>query len=155
MLLTMASPVAKLRDSGLLHGLLELATLNDLLGHPVCGLSYEGHCIENLIRDGHRDQTLHGAQPGKGLRHCLRRLADSVALRGVPRARARPPAPWGAGDWLAGTGGVVGAGLVPNKAANPCAAYCRSFNLAYRGRGPIVQTLSGRLAYQRSTYGGQ
>jgi hypothetical protein len=38
------------RDSGLLHGLLELETLNDLLGHPVCGLSFEGHCIDNLIQ---------------------------------------------------------------------------------------------------------
>lgn len=25
-------------------------TLNDLLGRPVCGLSFEGHCIENLIQ---------------------------------------------------------------------------------------------------------
>lgn len=44
------SPKVYVRDSGLLHGLLELATLNDLLGHPVCGLSFEGHCIENLIQ---------------------------------------------------------------------------------------------------------
>ncbi len=28
------------RDSGLLHGLLELETLNHLLGHPVCGLGH-------------------------------------------------------------------------------------------------------------------
>ncbi len=45
-----ASPKVYVRDSGLLHGLLELETLNHLLGHPVCGLSYEGHCIENLIQ---------------------------------------------------------------------------------------------------------
>ncbi len=44
------SPKAYVRDSGILHGLLELETLNDLLGHPVCGLSFEGHCIENLIQ---------------------------------------------------------------------------------------------------------
>ncbi len=44
------SPKVYVRDSGLLHGLLELQTKNDLLGHPVCGLSYEGHCIENLIQ---------------------------------------------------------------------------------------------------------
>ncbi len=44
------SPKVYLRDSGILHGLLELETLNDLLGHPVCGLSFEGHCIENLIQ---------------------------------------------------------------------------------------------------------
>jgi predicted AAA+ superfamily ATPase len=44
------SPKVYVRDSGLLHGLLELETLNDLLGHPVCGLSFEGLCIENLIQ---------------------------------------------------------------------------------------------------------
>ena len=43
------SPKVYVRDSGILHGLLELETLNDVLGHPVCGLSYEGYCIENLI----------------------------------------------------------------------------------------------------------
>ncbi len=43
------SPKVYLRDSGILHGLLELESLDDLLGHPVCGPSYEGHCIENLV----------------------------------------------------------------------------------------------------------
>ena len=43
------SPKVYVRDSGILHGLLELETLHDLLGHPVCGLSFEGHCIENLV----------------------------------------------------------------------------------------------------------
>jgi predicted AAA+ superfamily ATPase len=43
------TPKVYVRDSGILHGLLELESLNDLLGHPVCGLSYEGHCIENLV----------------------------------------------------------------------------------------------------------
>jgi predicted AAA+ superfamily ATPase len=43
------SPKVYVRDSGILHGLLELETQNDLLGHPVCGMSYEGHCIESLI----------------------------------------------------------------------------------------------------------
>jgi predicted AAA+ superfamily ATPase len=40
------SPKVYVRDCGLL----ELETLNDLLGHPVCGLSFEGHCTENLIQ---------------------------------------------------------------------------------------------------------
>ena len=44
------SPKVYVRDSGILHGLLELESLNDLLGHPVCGLSFEGHCIDNLIQ---------------------------------------------------------------------------------------------------------
>jgi predicted AAA+ superfamily ATPase len=44
------SPKVYVRDSGLLHGLLELETVNDLLGHPVCGHSFVGHCIDNLIQ---------------------------------------------------------------------------------------------------------
>jgi predicted AAA+ superfamily ATPase len=44
------SPKVYVRDCGLLHGLLALETLNDLLGHPVCGQSFEGYCIENLIQ---------------------------------------------------------------------------------------------------------
>ena len=43
------SPKVYVRDSGILHGLLELETLDGLLGHPICGLSFEGYCIENLV----------------------------------------------------------------------------------------------------------
>lgn len=43
------TPKVYVRDSGLVHALLGLRTLNDLVGHPVCGPSYEGFCIENLI----------------------------------------------------------------------------------------------------------
>jgi predicted AAA+ superfamily ATPase len=43
------SPKVYLRDSGILHALLQLETQDELLGHPVCGLSYEGFCLENLI----------------------------------------------------------------------------------------------------------
>ena len=38
-----------LRDSGLLHALLGVETVDDLLGHPVVGVSWEGFVIENLI----------------------------------------------------------------------------------------------------------
>lgn len=44
------SPKTYLRDSGLVHTLLRLDTMDDLLGHPIAGLSWEGHVIENLIR---------------------------------------------------------------------------------------------------------
>lgn len=37
------------RDSGLLHGLLGLGSLDDLLGHPVAGPSWEGWMIEQII----------------------------------------------------------------------------------------------------------
>ena len=48
------SPKVYVRDSGLVHALLGIETLHALQGHPVCGLSYEGFCIENLIASAHR-----------------------------------------------------------------------------------------------------
>lgn len=43
------SPRLFLRDSGTVHALLGIANLDDLLGHPVAGSSWEGLVIENLI----------------------------------------------------------------------------------------------------------
>jgi len=43
------SPKTYVRDSGLTHALLNIATYEDLLGHPVSGPSWEGFAIENLI----------------------------------------------------------------------------------------------------------
>ncbi|MCC5847880.1 MAG: ATP-binding protein [Verrucomicrobia bacterium] len=42
------SPKLYWRDSGLLHALIGLQTLEDVLGHPVCGASWEGYCIEQI-----------------------------------------------------------------------------------------------------------
>lgn len=43
------SPKIYLRDTGLLHRLLQITTFEDLLGHPVIGNSWEGFVIENII----------------------------------------------------------------------------------------------------------
>jgi len=43
------SPKIVVRDSGLVHALLGLRTLDDVLAHPVAGGSWEGLVIENLI----------------------------------------------------------------------------------------------------------
>lgn len=43
------TPKVYLRDTGLLHALLELGTLDTLLGHPVAGPSYETLAVETLI----------------------------------------------------------------------------------------------------------
>ena len=42
------SPKVYLRDTGVLHSLLEIENMDDLLGHPVVGASWEGWCIEQL-----------------------------------------------------------------------------------------------------------
>lgn len=43
------TPKAYVRDSGLVHALLELQDLHQVLGHPVAGHSFEGMVIETLI----------------------------------------------------------------------------------------------------------
>jgi uncharacterized protein len=43
------SPKVYVRDSGIVHALLHIQTINDLLGHPVAGGSWEGFVIENIL----------------------------------------------------------------------------------------------------------
>jgi len=43
------SPKSYIRDSGLLHALLNITSMDGLLGHPVIGASWEGWVIENII----------------------------------------------------------------------------------------------------------
>lgn len=43
------APKTYVRDSGICHALLGIETLNDLLGHPVVGGSWEGFAVENII----------------------------------------------------------------------------------------------------------
>ena len=43
------SPKVYVRDSGLVHALLEIGRLDQLLGHPIVGPSWEGFVIEMLI----------------------------------------------------------------------------------------------------------
>jgi hypothetical protein len=43
------SPKVHLRDSGLVNALLNITTLDDLLGHPVVGASWEGFVLESLL----------------------------------------------------------------------------------------------------------
>ena len=38
-----------IRDSGLLHSLLQIVNQNDLFGHPVYGASWEGFALENIL----------------------------------------------------------------------------------------------------------
>ncbi len=42
-------PKTYIRDSGILHALLNIQSLDDLLGHPVVGGSWEGFVIENIL----------------------------------------------------------------------------------------------------------
>ena len=74
------SPKLYVRDSGLLHALLGLSSLDDLLAHPVAGHSWEGFAIETLLSLAPREvayghyRSSNGAEidlvlqmPGQGL----------------------------------------------------------------------------------------
>lgn len=43
------APKFYIRDSGITHALLNLTTVDEVLGHPVAGFSWEGYVVENLI----------------------------------------------------------------------------------------------------------
>jgi predicted AAA+ superfamily ATPase len=43
------SPKVYVRDSGLVHALLGIESMDDLLSHPVVGTSWEGFVLENLL----------------------------------------------------------------------------------------------------------
>jgi uncharacterized protein len=44
------APKAYIRDSGLLHSLLSIGNKEDLVKHPKVGASWEGFCVEELVR---------------------------------------------------------------------------------------------------------
>lgn len=59
------SPKVYVRDSGLVHALLGLETMDDLLGHPVVGGSFEGWVIEQIAaRQGFSSLMYYRTQAG-------------------------------------------------------------------------------------------
>ncbi len=73
------APKLYIRDSGLVHALLELETRDQVLGHPVAGLSYEGMVIENLIEAA-----------GERRAACYFRTADGAEIDLVLERGGRP-----------------------------------------------------------------
>ncbi|MGH8134327.1 MAG: ATP-binding protein [Steroidobacteraceae bacterium] len=55
------APKTYIRDSGLLHALLNLATQRDLEGHPKLGASWEGFVIDQIVQQlgVHPEETYH------------------------------------------------------------------------------------------------
>jgi uncharacterized protein len=62
------SPKIYLRDSGVLHHLLGISTMEELRMHPRYGASWEGFALEQtLIAHGQRDAYFYGTQRGAEL----------------------------------------------------------------------------------------
>jgi predicted AAA+ superfamily ATPase len=51
------SPKVYMRDSGILHHVLKLGSMDEVLGHPIAGTSWEGYVIEQIfqVKSDHLD----------------------------------------------------------------------------------------------------
>jgi predicted AAA+ superfamily ATPase len=84
------SPKIYIRDSGILHALLDIRTHDDLLSHPVLGASFEGFAMENILacaKDYEPSfyRTSAGAEIDLILRRGRRTLAFELKSSTVPR----------------------------------------------------------------------
>ncbi len=62
------APKVYVRDTGLLHALLDLETMADLEGHPKCGASWEGFALEQVLAvTGARQAFFWGTHSGAEL----------------------------------------------------------------------------------------
>lgn len=51
------SPKVYFRDSGLLHALMDIESIEELLAHPRCGASWEGFALEQVLRVARPDEA--------------------------------------------------------------------------------------------------
>ena len=84
------SPKIYIRDSGILHALLDIRTHDDLLSHPVVGASFEGYAMENILASASGYEasfyrTGAGAEIDLVLRRGRRVLAFELKSATVPR----------------------------------------------------------------------
>ena len=83
------SPKVYVRDSGLLHALLDLETHEALMGHPKAGASFEGFAIEQVVtllrvREPYFWGTYQGAELDLLVMHRGRRYGFEVKLSDAP-----------------------------------------------------------------------
>ena len=84
------SPKIYIRDSGILHTLLDIRTHDDLLSHPIIGASFEGFAMENILAYANNCEpsfyrTSAGAEIDLILRRGRRTLAFELKSSTVPR----------------------------------------------------------------------
>ena len=85
------SPKVYLRDSGLLHALLGIATVHDLQGHPVAGASWEGFVVEQVAAglppDAHLSyyRTAAGTELDLVIEHRARKVGVEIKFSSAPK----------------------------------------------------------------------
>ena len=84
------SPKVYIRDTGILHTLLNIENMEDLFAHPVYGASYEGYVIENIVTQFPRWQTSYyrtsnGAEIDLILTKGMRKIAIEIKSSTSPQ----------------------------------------------------------------------
>ena len=85
------SPKIYLRDSGVLHALLGIATVQDLQGHPVAGASWEGFVVEQIAAmlppDAHLSfyRTTAGTEIDLVIEHRAHRVGVEIKFSSAPK----------------------------------------------------------------------
>ncbi len=84
------SPKIYIRDTGILHALLDIRTHDDLLSHPIVGNSFEGFAMENILASkGSYEPSFYRTAAGAEIDLILRRgrrvLAFELKSSSVPR----------------------------------------------------------------------
>lgn len=88
------SPKVYIRDTGILHALLNIETMQELFAHPVYGTSYEGYVIENIVTQLPRWQrsfyrTANGAEIDLILTKGIRKIAVEIKSSTSPKVSKR------------------------------------------------------------------
>ncbi len=85
------SPKVYIRDSGLLHALLDIESLEDLFSHPIYGVSFEGYCIENILTQLPRWRaSFYRSSHGAEIDLVLERGAKTIAIEIKSSASPKP-----------------------------------------------------------------
>jgi uncharacterized protein len=85
------SPKVYVRDSGLLHHLLGIAQVNDLLGHPTTGHSWEGFVVEHICSQlplgasASFYRTAAGAELDVVVEHRAKKIGFEVKFSSAPK----------------------------------------------------------------------
>lgn len=77
------SPKIYLRDTGILHHLLNIHTETDLFGHPILGASWEGFVVEQIIQHKSAEHILNYYRTQDGAELDLIIEKNGVAVAGV------------------------------------------------------------------------
>ena len=88
------SPKVYIRDTGILHALLNIETMEELFAHPVYGTSYEGYVIENIVTQLPRWQsyfyrTANGAEIDLILTKGIKKIAVEIKSSTSPKVSKR------------------------------------------------------------------